>query len=134
MDKTEIKFEIVQYLNFSEKINLHYSSKENFKYLYKNIIAYQIYTYFSLLKLMKRRPIIPRLYGTDGIELFDPKCNKKKINSEIQKYKINNNLFKILQATQIHSYYLSNSIIALDTFSSSTKDIINNLNDPCLNK
>ena len=112
MDIISIKYTIVSYFTLRDKITFHYTSKNNYKYLIKDIISNNIRQYFELVKLFnpKKRPLHNRL---DCIEILKHFYKK---NNCIFKYQTYNNSFKILQESLDYSYYLANSIIALDTF------------------
>ena len=69
MDIISIKYTIVSYFTLRDKITFHYTSKNNYKYLIKDIISNNIRQYFELVKLFnpKKRPLHNRL---DCIEIL----------------------------------------------------------------
>ena len=125
----DLNSEIVKYLNIDEKIILHMASKKYKKFLEKDIIGNRLGNYLSLLKLVKKKPILPNtsiLYGRlCGSELFTTPTYKNKI---IRRYEMSKIIYKLLRGTQGYDYYYSKSLLIDENFTSDVHEFyINHL-------
>ena len=108
---------IAQFLSKFENANLICINIKYYKYFYNHSISLFIYNYFILLKLQKKRPVKPTIYGHfSGIELF---TNPKYKNKIMDVYRTNKNIINVIKkCDNLHyKYYFNNlNLISIDYY------------------
>jgi len=100
---------VCSYLNIGDINLLSVTNIEFQKYLNKHIIANKLHEYLCLLKLMRRRPVYPRLYGhICGLTFFE---KEKRYNKIVNTYFIQKRIITMLSFTDNVSYRLVDSLI-----------------------